>query len=275
MHRQLGISSAMLGQQLTRENLAAAAAAGVEVLEVYVPAGGELYEQDAAVECLGEMTHEMGLGVWSVHAPFGGDVDLSSLDELQRRASVDAAARAAAVARVLGARFVVVHAGLSAEDGEERQLRWRESLRSINSLIKRCAQLGVRVTIEYLPANKLRLCNDSGHILEFLSVCDGDPGICLDTNHANLAEPLAQAVRTLGSRIETLHISDNDGEQERHEMPGNGVIDWAEFVALLDEIGYTGPLMYETGGAENVAELMATTAANAREYFGWEGPAGE
>ncbi len=275
MHRQLGISSAMLGQQLTRENLAAAAAAGIEVLEIYVPAGSELSEQDTAVECLGEMTREMGLGVWSVHAPFGGEVDLSSLDEFQRRASVDAAARAAAVARALGARLIVVHAGLSAEDGDERQLRWRESLRSINSLIKRCAQLGVRATIEYLPANKPRLCNDSARILEFLSVCDGDPGICLDTNHANLGEPLAQAVRTLGPRIETLHISDNDGEQERHEMPGNGVIDWAEFAALLDEIGYAGPLMYEVNAAENASELMATTAANAREYFGWEGPGGD
>jgi len=275
MHRQLGISSAMLGQQLTRENLAAAATAGIEVLEVYVPAASELYEQDAAVECLGEMAHEMGLGVWSVHAPFGGEVDLSSLDELQRRASVDAAARAAVVARTLGARLIVVHAGLSAEDGEERQLRWRESLRSINSLIKRCAQLGVRVAIEYLPGNKPRLCNESGHILEFLSVCDGDPGICLDTNHANLSEPLPRAVRTLGPRVETLHISDNDGEQERHEMPGNGVIDWAEFAGLLDEIDYSGPLMYETGGSEDVPELMAATAANARAHFGWEGPGGD
>jgi len=82
-------------------------------------------------------------------------------------------------------------------------------------------------------------------------------------------------VRTLGSRITTLHISDNDGEQERHQMPGAGVIDWAEFTALLDEIGYAGPLMYETNSAENVPELMRETAANARRHFGWEGPTGD
>jgi len=274
MHRPLGISTAMLDQELTRENLGAVSAAGVAVVEVYVPLDGDLYEDDARVTETAAAIEAAGLRVWSVHAPFGGDVDLSAPDELTRRAAVGAVRRGAEIGRVMGASFVVAHAGFTGEDPGEGELRRRQSLRSINCLLKRTAQLGLRLAIEYLPSNKPCLCNDSAEILDFLRLCDGDPAVCLDTNHANLGEPLAQAMRTLGEHIATLHISDNDGIEERHLLPGQGVIDWAEFVALLDEIGYAGPLMVEAGGPEPVAELMALTAATAREHLGWEGPDG-
>ncbi len=274
MRRPLGISSTMLDQEFTPENLSAAAAEGTAVLEVYVPLDGDLYEDDARVAEAARAIEAAGLRVWSIHAPFGGEVDLSDPDELSRRAAVGAVRRAAEIGRAMGASLVVAHAGLSAQDPGEGELRRRQSLRSINCLLKRTAQLDLRLAIEYLPANKPRLCNDSAEILEVFRLCDGDPAVCLDTNHANLREPLAQAVRALGEHIATLHISDNDGIEERHLLPGQGVIDWPEFVALLDEIGYAGPLMIEAGGPEPVAELMALTAARAREHLGWEGPHG-
>ncbi len=269
MHRPLGISSTMFAEQFTDENLQAAAAAGIETLEVYVPVDGELYGDDATVARVGRAVERAGLSVWSIHAPFGGVVDLSAPDELQRRQSVGAVERAAEIGAHLGAALVVIHAGLSSEDEEEHQLRWRQSLRSVNCLLKRTAQLGLRLAIEYLPANKPRLCNSSTGILEFFSLCDGEASVCLDTNHANLREPLADAVRALGERIATVHISDNDGLQERHAMPGDGVIDWTELITLFDEIGYTGPLLYEVTGAEDVPALMKRVAANARELLGW------
>ena len=95
MHRPLGISSTMFAEQFTDENLQAAAAAGIETLEVYVPVDGELYGDDATVARVGRAVERAGLSVWSIHAPFGGVVDLSAPDELQRRQSVGAVERAA------------------------------------------------------------------------------------------------------------------------------------------------------------------------------------
>ncbi|MGD9498766.1 MAG: sugar phosphate isomerase/epimerase family protein [Armatimonadota bacterium] len=274
MRRALGISTSMLSQQLTPENLCATAQVGVQVVEVYTPLGCELHADDACVERTAAALSEAGLKVWSVHAPFGGTTDLSDPDELHRRESVGAVARAVEIAGMFGARLVVVHAGLTAENPDECELRRRQSLRSINCLLKRTAQLGVWLAVEYLPANKPRLCNDSAAILDFVRFCDGCLAVCLDTNHANLREPLADAIRTLGSRIQTVHISDNDGVQERHWLPGDGVIDWGEFISLLDLIDYTGPLMMEAIEDRPVPELMARTAARAREHLGWEPPDG-
>ncbi|MEA3401422.1 MAG: sugar phosphate isomerase/epimerase family protein [Armatimonadota bacterium] len=272
MYRPLGISSTMLDQQLTAENLREARSRGITHLEVYVARDEALFADDEEVRRLAERAGEAGMSLWSVHAPFGAEVDLSTPDELARRRAVGEVRRACEVGAALGAKYVVVHAGLSAEDEEEHELRARQSVRSINCLLKRASQLGVRVALEYLPANKPRLCNNSVELLECLRLCDGDACVCLDTNHANLSEPLDIAMRTLGGSIETLHISDNDGHQERHTLPGRGVIDWGQFMALLDEIDYKGPLLLEATGGESVPDLVEKSVAAARQYLNWEGP---
>ncbi|MGC9320464.1 MAG: sugar phosphate isomerase/epimerase family protein [Armatimonadota bacterium] len=272
MYRPLGISSTMLDQHLTAENLQAARTRGITHLEVYVAPDGALFAEDEEVARLAEGAAEAGLTLWSVHAPFGGEVDLSTTDELARRKAVGAVRRACEVAAGLGAKYMVVHAGLAAEDEHEHELRARQSMRSINCLLKRGSQLGVKVALEYLPANKPRLGNNSIELLESLRLCDGDACVCLDTNHANLSEPLDMAVRTLGDSIETLHISDNDGHEERHMLPGRGVIDWEQFMTLLDEIGYEGPLLLEATGGEGIPDLLEKSVAAACEHLGWEGP---
>ena len=49
----------------------------------------------------------------------------------------------------------------------------------------------------------------------------------------------------LGSRIITTHFSDYDLKNERHWLPGEGIIDWIEIIEALESVGYEGPLLYE------------------------------
>lgn len=262
----------MLDHEITAESLTEAAARGITHLEVFVPPDGETCVAEPEFRRIGDLVAETGMEVWSVHAPFGGGVDLSHPEELIRRESVGQVRRACEVASMLGANCVVVHAGLSTGDAEEKETRRRQSLRSLNCLLKRTCQLEVCLAVEYLPANKERLCNDSAQMREILGLCDGVPGVCLDTNHANLREDLVEATQALADCIVTLHISDNDGQQEMHMMPGEGVIDWSEFMRVLDEIGYEGPLLYEAVGGESVIERLDMTVRTAREVLGWEAP---
>lgn len=270
MRRPLAISSTMLGDQITSGGLNEAAARGITHLELFVPADGETCVAPAEFRRIADLAVAAGLQVWSVHAPFGRGVDLSAPDELRRRESVAQIQRACEVAGMLEANCVVVHAGRDGDDESEREIRRRQSLRSLNCLLKRSCRLGVRIAVEYLPANKQRLCNSGAEIREIFGLCDGRPGVCLDTNHANLREDLAEVTRELADLICTLHISDNDGERELHAMPGEGVIDWSEFMDALDEIGYDGPLVYEAIGGESIAERMEMTVRSAREALGWE-----
>ncbi len=272
MARPLGLSSIMLQNRLTDESLGAARDRGFSCVEVSIPVDDPLQTDDGAVRDVREAIERAGLYTWSIHAPFGGPADLSHPDELAWRDAVGLVSRACEVGAELGARYAVIHAGLLGEDEAESELRRRQSIRSINYLLKRCSQLGIRLAIEYLPANKPRLGNDAEQILQCLRISDGEACVCLDTNHANLRRPLADEMRALGDRVETLHISDNDGVQERHLMPGEGVIDWPEFLELLDEISYDGPLMIEAHGGETIEECLTLAATAAQKHLGWEGP---
>jgi sugar phosphate isomerase/epimerase len=49
----------------------------------------------------------------------------------------------------------------------------------------------------------------------------------------------------VGEKIVTLHVSDYDGIDERHWLPGEGCIDWQALRAALCEVGYDGVWMYE------------------------------
>ncbi|MBO4366426.1 MAG: sugar phosphate isomerase/epimerase [Clostridia bacterium] len=69
---------------------------------------------------------------------------------------------------------------------------------------------------------------------------------CLDTGHALMVGmQLNNVIRTLGSRLETLHINDNDGMHDWHMMPLTGAMHWEKVYEGLREIGYSGTLNFE------------------------------
>ena len=70
--------------------------------------------------------------------------------------------------------------------------------------------------------------------------------ICADVNHL-LQERSENAILKMGSRIKTLHISDYDYVDEKHLMPGKGLINWMELIGNLEKIGYSGVFNYELG----------------------------
>ena len=72
--------------------------------------------------------------------------------------------------------------------------------------------------------------------------------ICLDTGHAAIFEQadVAKAVRTVGHRLEALHIHDNMGKLDEHLYPGSGIIDWDKFALALKEIGFNKVISLET-----------------------------
>ena len=56
---------------------------------------------------------------------------------------------------------------------------------------------------------------------------------------------IASLMKKLGRKLTTLHISGYYGVDERHQVPGKGVLDWQIYMKTLDEIGYDGPFNFE------------------------------
>ena len=66
-----------------------------------------------------------------------------------------------------------------------------------------------------------------------------------------LKEEHAHFFEAVGNRIGTIHASDYDRKDERHWLPGEGVIDWPDFLRRLQASGYKGVFMHEVRAGVN------------------------
>ena len=96
---------------------------------------------------------------------------------------------------------------------------------------------------------------------------------CLDIGHAEMKGVNTSAVemiKALGSRLQALHIHDNDKHHDSHQIPGSMKIDFVRVVQALKEIGYSGYFTLEADSylkkydAENVFKGMKELADSAR-----------
>jgi len=259
---RLGVSSFLTQHWPTPEDiriLASSQAVCVELAspEMWDVSPQQMHETLAALRA-------SGLELWSVHSPFGDGLDLSSLDAQVRGRTLDALRRAFDLAANLGCKTVIVHPSAEPIAPEERRERLGQACHSLGEVVAMAQESNVPGAIEPLPRSCLANTAD-----EVATLLEGSPenwlGICLDVNHANVGQDLVSFIRRFHSRIITLHISDNDGVDERHWLPGMGVINWAEVMRALREIGYTGPLMYEVGlDDKGLAQRLQDFAGNHR-----------
>ncbi|MEN6643251.1 MAG: sugar phosphate isomerase/epimerase family protein [Armatimonadia bacterium] len=261
----LGLSSACLGDDFTLEALPAVAEAGFTHIEVF-PAKVPWLQTLQDFELLGQRTRESGLVTWSLHAPFGHHISPAAADETRRGAAVDAMTEALAQAEALGAGLIIVHPGYYDPQVDEREQSLQRAVASYNEVSRRASQRGLRLALEYLPPKPADLGTSAAELLWLKERIDGDTGFCLDVNHANLPEDLPEVVRRLALSLLTTHLSDNDGREEKHWLPGEGVIDWPALMGALGEAAYRGPLLLEAGNfpADGLDQKLAALAEAAQ-----------
>lgn len=185
--------------------------------------------------------------VWSVHAPYGRYCDPSAPDEEARRGAEAGYANTVEVARRLGAQVVVAHPGTNSDyTGFDmpRQARLACAVEVIRAAADLAGESGIRIAVEPLP-----LAEPGNTLDEVLWVVERvdrpNVGINFDVNHLYPPEAIPGLIRRAGELIQSVHISDQDG-RERHWLPFQGIMDWQEVLTALVEVGYTGPLVYET-----------------------------
>jgi sugar phosphate isomerase/epimerase len=267
----LAISTSVFARAFTPTHLDALDESTVTAVEVVGPVPECPFDRPETRRDLRARLRDSRVRLHSVHLPYGGQLDLSQVDDALREDAVRQTEANLCSAVELGASLAVVHPSAEPIADGERAHRLDASRRSLASLGATAAELGVRLAVECLPRTCL-----AHTAVELLSVvADTDPaavGVCIDVNHLNLRElDLRAAVNALGERLLTLHCSDNDGEDERHWLPGDtrGVIDWAAFLQGLRDVHYTGPFLYELRplAIAGVPTILRTIEANYREYI--------
>ena len=80
------------------------------------------------------------------------------------------------------------------------------------------------------------------------AVNDEDFVACLDIGHAEMFgmnTSSVELIHALGSKVQALHIHDNDLVHDSHQLPGSMQINFTEILKALKEVGYRGYLTLE------------------------------
>lgn len=202
----------------------------------------------------------------SIHAHFGADYDFSRLEVEPWRHAVDCAIETVELAEALDIPILVFHTSAEPILPEERPLRLERAIEGFNLIGQKARSTSRRIAIEYLPRNCLG--NNLAELLTLVDRLGGDPfSVCLDVNHLmERHADLPNIVRSLGYRLIATHISDCDEVDEKHWLPGRGVLNWPGFMQALQEINYKGPFTYECSvDGDTVAEKLSKMKDN----FNW------
>lgn len=175
------------------------------------------------------------------HAPFP-----SSVPEIR-----DYFKRAIECTAEAGGKICVIHPDNN-KSAEENAEMYRE-------LMPFAHQCGVKIATENMwnwdgarDESCFAACATSESFVEHVDAVN-DPFLvaCLDLGHAEMRGSGSGAVnmiKALGSRLQALHIHDNDRWHDSHQIPFSMDIDFAGIVKALKEIGYNG---YFTLEADN------------------------
>ncbi len=259
-----GVSLIFFGSEYDETLQHALVAAGVETIEINAAQLSSERQRLTARRLL----ESRKLRASSIHALFGSRCDYSSLAPEAWQQAVKDGLQAVEIASELDIPIVVAHASSEPILPEERSRRFERAIQGLTIVGAKAKARGRRMALEYLP--RTCLGNTLAELTALLDRLDGDTfGVCLDVNHLNgLYAELPQVVRALGKRLIATHISDCDTDDEKHWLPGLGVLDWPGLMQALNEIGYTGPFTYECEVAgSSAAEKLAKLKENFHEYL--------
>ena len=165
------------------------------------------------------------------HAPFA-ELCPCAIDPMVRDVTMRRFRQTAALSRAYGIRRIVVHSGFIPH---VYYPVWfvEQSARFFRALLD--AEPEVAICVENV------LDDDPASLMDLADAVD-DPrlGLCLDVGHANAVSkiPVRQWLKRLAPRLMHLHLHDNDGAADLHQIPGDGSLG---FPGLMDEIEAAAP----------------------------------
>ncbi len=182
---------------------------------------------------------ETGLSLNYIHAPLAGWIDLASLDEQTRRASIEVTKLSLKACSELAGNAVVAHvSGLSEIPDEQLDEMARQAIRSLDELSAYAVDHGVMMCIENLPRTE----DCSKVTLRVMRMLENDNiHYCMDPCHAAIQNDEAvELMRMMAPRVRVTHLSDTLGDADSHLIPFEGNVDWGSVTSLLGENGYSG-----------------------------------
>ena len=179
--------------------------------------------------------------------------------------------KAAAGARILNIRHLVVHPGPGIEyrtlSGNEIEIRRNIAIQSLHEIGNICEANNIRFTIENILAHLL--FGETGNtFMIFGSLKNRYPAVCLDTGHAYLSDSLMDLIYKLSHQLRMVHLSDNKGKHDDHLPPGRGHIQWPHVLYALHQVNFNGTMILELAeNSNNDTQAVLEKAKQGRRYL--------
>ncbi len=246
---KVGASTGIMGD-FSQESFIQLKVAGIDYIEMgpAVFRDKSLEERIAFVADIKEKADRAGVELWSVHLPFSRVQDISTLNDEDRENMIRECKEIFDLWQPMNPRKFVIHPSAEPIADEEREQRIANSIASLKILTEEMKKYpGSSLALENLP--RTCLGNTSSELLRIVKAVGNGLEVCYDSNHM-LQESPEEFVANLGSLITTVHMSDYgyvDGRlDERHWLPGEGIINWTKVISELVDAGFEGPFLFET-----------------------------
>lgn len=220
--------------------------AGCGVVQVYRNRDKSISAGDIVRVC-----QDLPIVIESLHAHFGDDLDPSSEDETIRRSTIELYVREADYCRELGADMMVIHPSPAhAPDGDLNR-RYSQFQKSIEDFARIGERTGVICALENMPQYH-PVGDDVKRLVDVVAeaACD-HVQFLLDFGHAHMTCGIVEAIRIAASHLRYTHVHDNDGVNDKHELPYRGNLPWSACRDELHAIGYDGVFMLEVFESAN------------------------
>lgn len=194
----------------------------------------------AEINQIGAWLYRFGLQLLDVHASDGKEKNWTSTLEYERLAGVDLVRNRIDMAAALGADAIVMHVP-SFFDPATEDPSWTQLRKSLDILEDYARAHHIRIAIENGGDNSV----DTIERLYKLYAPDF-LGMCYDCGHGNITGHGLDQLERLKDRLYVIHLHDNDGTGDQHNIPFTGTVDWQRLVGLLAGSSYKKPISMES-----------------------------
>lgn len=224
--------------------------AGFPAVEIFCARQHIDYRDKAQINELGHWFRDSQLKMHSLHAPMYNDdvwgrsgphavIDITEPMKGKRIAMVDEIKRALEIADVVPFRYLIQHVGVSGQEYDPRS--FDAAFIALEEIKVFAGQRGVEVLLENTP-NALATAE---RLNGFMAETHLNLNYCFDIGHAHLLRGIENEFELMKDRIRSTHLHDNDGHEDQHLFPGEGSIDWAHAMRLLQSRPNQYPLLLE------------------------------
>ena len=221
----------------------------------------ELYDYFSALK---SGCADTGIEIFQMHMPYPNYVPTASKEFNDYLREV-MAIKSMKICDYLKCKYIVIHGFKLSHFLGSEELEWQETQGFLEFLAPFAAEHGITMCVENIYESvgahiiEGPCCNAAKAVrrIDEMNNKYGAEvlGFCFDTGHANLVGiKFQEFLETLGSHLKVLHVHDNDGMADLHQIPftftrsreNSPSTDWDGFVKGLSAIGYDGVLSFET-----------------------------